>query len=244
MKHMFFSREIRDINIPPRLKSKLEHFACKNVVSHVTFASPNMSRRSRTYGTRPRPAITACHALKPYTLMKRGMPCNHHRINTSPADKNHGKFLVFKSSNMIRAGKFTHAMAMRNTVRFCAWVRRSTGTPYQWHTAMSAPNMVISGKLTCNLPDHVKSHWRATHTSKFPGIAISTDGPCTPELYRSGAFIIPGVTCVKSLENALVAMDEAIHGDQPALRKKPQGPKPTGQPSHDGAPPPFAKPGP
>jgi hypothetical protein len=210
MRHMFFSRETRNLRMPKGLRSRLQHFACKNVVSHVTFAAHTRMARSRIYGTRQRPEIARCVGLAPFTLMKDGIACNHHRVNTVPGNKNYGKFLVFQSSNMIRAGKFTHAMAMSNTVTFCKWVRKTTKTPYQWHTAMSAPNMVVSGKLSGMCPETVKKHWRATHTSKFPGIAISTDGPCTPEIYNSGAFIIPGVTCVRSLETALAAINEAI----------------------------------
>ena len=210
---MFFAREARQLRLPKTLRSNVQHFACKNVVSHVTFASHTRMVRSRIYGMRHRPEIQRCVGMAPFTLMKDGIACNHHRVNTVPGDKNYGKYLVFQSSNMIRAGKFTHAMAMSNTVKFCKWVRETTKTPYQWHTAMSAPNMVISGKLHSMDAEKVKKHWRATHTSKFPGIAISTDGPCTPELYSSGAFIIPGVTCVSSLETALAAIDDAVDVD-------------------------------
>jgi hypothetical protein len=142
--------------------------------------------------------------------MKKGTPSNHARINTIPANKNTGKYLAFASSNMIRAGKHTHAEAMTNTVAFCKWARTSDSTPYQWHTAMSAPNMVVSGKLTLPLPQNIKQHWRCTHTSKFPGIAIKTDGACTPELYATGSFIIPGITDVQSLKAALHAIDDVI----------------------------------
>lgn len=226
---MYFSREARGLRVPKRLLLNMDHFACKNVVSHVTFASHTKMARSRIYGKRQRAEIPQCAGLSPFTLMKDGASCNHHRVNTIPGDKNYGKYLVFKSSNMIRAGKYTHAMAMSNTVKFCKWVRETTKTPYQWHTAMSAPNMVISGKLRKVSAEKVKKHWRSTHTSKFPGIAISTDGPCTPELYGSGAFIIPGVTCVGSLETALTAVDDSVGlgGEGPSLPR-----------CRDGAPPP------
>ena len=209
---MFFARECRNVAMPAKLRANLDHFACKNVVSHVTAAVPRHSMRPTIYGRKPRLDIKRTRGMAAHALMKHGVQCNHHRVNTSPVSACHGKFLVFKSSNMIRAGKFTHAMAMSKTVLFCRWIRKIAQTRFQWHTAMSAPNMVVSGKLKTALPDHVKHHWRATHTSKFPGIAIATDGPCTPELYKSGAFIIPGITCVASLEKALEAMDEAING--------------------------------
>ena len=240
MRHMFFSRETRNLRMPKALRSRLLHFACKNVVSHVTFAAHTRMARSRIYGTRQRPEIPRCVGLAPFTLMKAGIACNHHRVNTVPGNKNYGKYLVFQSSNMIRAGKFTHAMAMSNTVTFCKWVRKTTKTPYQWHTAMSAPNMVISGKLSGVSPERVKRHWRATHTSKFPGIAISTGGPCTPEIYNSGAFIIPGVTDVESLETALAAIDEAV-GDGVNVVEESGASAPSPPPCQDAAQPPCEK---
>ena len=113
MRHMFFSREINHgLIIPPRLKTILTNFSCQNVVSHVTFAAANTTAHSKIYGIRRRPKIPCSLSLAPYTLFKKGIACKHHRINTIPVSKNHGKYLVFHSSQMIRAGKHTHAMAM------------------------------------------------------------------------------------------------------------------------------------
>ena len=100
---------------------------------------------------------------------------------------------------------------LQNTLLFSRWVRRASGQGYQWHAAMSAPNMVISGRLDTPLPPRVREHWSATHTNKFPGVAITTDGSCTPEMYDSGAFIIPGVASVPSLQKALESIDRALH---------------------------------
>jgi len=217
MRNMFFSRDCRAmlIAMPQRLKKKIKTFSAKNVVSHSTYVSSRFAaNRSTIYGKKLPTKFSYSNALLAHGLMKNGVSCMHFRVNTTPIHKNRGKFLVFKSSNMIRAGKHTHADAMHNIVHFNRWIHTASDKPYNWHTAMSAPNMVISGSLTDTLPEHVKHHWRATHTSKFPGIAIRTDGTCTPELYASGMFIIPGVTSVESLRHALIAIDEVIHANQ------------------------------
>ena len=213
MKDLFFSRECRNrLVIPPRLKKRLLFMARKNVVSHVTCSFDEVMPKSHLYGRRPRVEIGANEQLAAHAIVKFGTRSRHFRINTHPSSKNYGKFLVFSSSNMIRAGKYTHAMAMRNTLVFSKWVRRMTHKRFEWFTAMSAPNMVISAKLDGPLPmEKVKAHWSATHTNKFPGIAISTSETCTPEMYKSGAFIIPGVTSVDSLNVALAAVDRVLH---------------------------------
>ena len=213
---LHFSRMCKQkLVVPPRLRGRLEFLCRKNVVSHVTCNAARLLVRDRVYGRRSRPEIVASRELGCHSIAKFGSSSRHYRINTRPSSRNYGKFLVFASSNMIRAGKYTHAGAMRNTLIFTEWVRRAAGQRLQWHAAMSAPNMVISGKLKGALPEHVKDHWSATHTSKFPGIAISTPGSCTPEMYASGAFIIPGVATVESLTLALEAMDRALHDDAP-----------------------------
>jgi len=227
---MFFSRECKALanHVPARLLKRMKRFACENVVGHVTFASPMLVNRRTLYGV-CRPSKTAhSKRLAPHVIVKNGNPCMHHRVNTTPKKLNRGKFLVFSSANMIRAGKHTHADAMKNMFDFAVWAMNTEQTP-SWHAAMSAPNMVVSGKFHGPLPAHAVDHWRCTHTSKFPGIAVSTDGACTPELYKSGAFIIPGVTTLTSLVSALVAIDEVLHDLPLSHRGEQDGPG--GQPT-------------
>lgn len=218
---IFFSRDTACLKVPDRLLAQLQHVSRKNVVSHCTYSSPKLFRRDALYGVRTRPEILPSEKLGSHSISKFGSASCHYRINTHPSQNNYGKFLVFKSSNIIRAGKHTHAMAMRNTILFSRWARAACGQRNVWHTAMSAPNMVVSGALKGALPEHVKDHWSTTHSSKFPGIAISTSGSCTPEVYKSGAFIIPGISTVQSLQIALNAMDCAIHDEAPRIKHPP-----------------------
>jgi len=203
MKHMV---------VPDRLRRKLLVLNLTNVVSHGTSVTARPHRRATVYGTTNTTHVKHSPVLTAHSISKFGSSSRHCRINTVPRHKNYGKFLVFYSSNMIRAGKHSPADAMSNALMFSRWVRRATLQRYVWHTAMSAPNMVLSGRLTEPLPESVKDHWSASHSDKFPGISITTTGTCTPELYMSGSFIIPGVTTIDSLNIALKAIDVALHG--------------------------------
>lgn len=219
---MFFSREcsVLRTQLPERLKNRITHAACQNVVSHLTFHSPQLLARQKLYGFKSKRPISSHKKLTPHVIVKNGMPCMHKRVNTSPKEKNYGKYLVFKSWNMIRAGKHTHADAMKNMFVFGNWACNRDDNATNWHAAMSAPNMVVSGTINTPFPDHIKDHWRCTHTSKFPGVAVQTSGGCTPELYKSGAFIIPGVTSVESLITAFEAIDDVLHNQRPPLNGK------------------------
>ena len=204
---------VHGMQVPPRLRDKIESLKCTNVVSHATCVPARRSQHARIYGSTPTVHMQNSNVKTALSISKFGSSSKHSRINTVPAHKNYGKILVFHSSNTIRAGKHTPADALANTFRFSRWVRKAAGQKHVWHTAMSAPNMVISGKLTCTLPPSVKEHWSSSYSAKFPGISITTKGPCTPEMYMSGSFIIPGVTTVASLNIALAAIDSAMHGD-------------------------------
>lgn len=214
MDSLFFSRMVRGIEVPAGLD--VEFATTANVVSHGTISSPGSTRcmqRDVIFGRRTRAARTGggrCRHLAMHMVMKKGRPSLHCRFNAFDGGNNAiGKFLVFGQvghlpNNMIRAGKWTHAMALRNTFIFTRWVHGRES--YVWLTATSAPNMVMSGKLCGKLPSCVRQHWRATHTTKFPGVAIETTGSCTPEMYDSGAFIIPGVKTRESLQHAFEAI--------------------------------------
>lgn len=223
---MFFSRECSALQtrLPARIKHRITHAACQNVVSHLTFHSPRLLTRQKIYGFKQQRPASNNQKMAPHVIVKNGIPCMHKRVNTSPSEKNYGKYLVFKSWNMIRAGKHTHADAMKNMFIFGNWACNSDSHTNNWHAAMSAPNMVVSGTIDTPFPEHIKTHWRCTHTTKFPGVAVQTDGGCTPELYKSGAFIIPGVTSIDSLVKAFEAIDDVLHSKQTPLARQQNGP--------------------
>lgn len=188
---------------------------------------------ARSFGKRPYPGIDHCarqnvvlHAkmqLNPYTtslrerLVQRRMPprypdhyssaspdsqFRHCRYNLGP----YGKVLAFRSAaNLIRAGKFTHADALLSCLLFLRWSKNPT-----WPARVSAPNMVVSGKLTKKPSDALRSHPLATHTPKFPGVAVKLPSGTTTEVYDSGAFIIPGITSAAQLHVALSELADIV----------------------------------
>ena len=112
-----------------------------------------------------------------------------------------GKILQFqRKQNLIRAGKNSHADAVKSTLLFLSWT-----APSRWPSRMSSPNMVASGKFVRPLPESVRNLPCATWSAKFPGIALKTSvKQCTPEVYlRQGTYIVPGVTTPETLSQCL-----------------------------------------
>lgn len=140
-----------------------------------------------------------------------GSPFSHYRFQT----KRHGKLLAFRTCNVIRAGKYTHGDACTAAVAFQRWMHHTTDrAAHPWITAVSTPNTVLTGQLRRPVSNTLRTHWSATHTPKFPGIAITVPGVpgVTPEVFtKAGKFIVPGVRTTADLHTALahVAMLQA-----------------------------------
>ena len=118
----------------------------------------------------------------------------------------YGKVLAFRSAeNLIRAGKHTHADAVLSCLLFLRWCK-SRG----WPALISAPNMVVSGKLTAPPGPSLKAHPSATHSAKFPGVALRLPSGTTTEVYASGAFIMPGIVGASQLSAALRELTAAL----------------------------------
>lgn len=126
----------------------------------------------------------------------------HFRFNLG----GHGKVLAFRSAqNLIRAGKHTHADAVLSCLLFLRWCK-SDG----WPALISAPNMVVSGTLSAPPSETLKAHPRATHSAKFPGVALRLPSGTTAEVYASGAFIMPGIVSAAQLAAALKDLAAAL----------------------------------
>lgn len=128
----------------------------------------------------------------------------------------HGKTLLFKDGNGIRAGKYTVAHAYINANRLCDFT--NTG---KYYTAMSIPNSVVCGQFRRPLSDRVKDTYKTVDNQKFPGVAVTlkkTKMSCTPELYtgrnkqdsmqRPSQFIAPGFKTVSELVDCASELDE------------------------------------
>lgn len=189
-----------------------------NVVLHGTFAEvPRSVHTATLLGCRPdasrlpkRRKLTMLAANEPLS------PFSHLRLHT----KRHGKLLIFSTGNVIRAGRYTHADAAWAVLALSRWAMRGDGYhALLWPTAMSAPNAVCSGQFSAPMPAAIYDHWRATHTSKFPGIAITfADAPgITAELFmKAYKFIVPGVRSADALALAIAGFAE-LHDEVSAL---------------------------
>ena len=186
---LFFSTEFKR-NI---YKGKLiDHLTRQNVVLHarMTICPFKGSMRERLSGWQaPKSYPTQFSSANPDSQFR------HCRYNLGE----YGKVLAFRSAaNLIRAGKHTHADALLSCLLFLKWSKCG-----RWPSRINAPNMVVSGALREHNINKFKSHAKATHSSKFPGVAIRLQCDTTTEVYSSGSFIIPGITSGIQLNRAL-----------------------------------------
>ena len=193
------------------LTKNLSRLEPANVVSHSNYSCKMLHLRGRVYGRRPRPELSGASGnVSSMCIGKHGSRGRHFRVNACSDASHRGKYLAFQSSNTIRAGKRSHADAYLCTLRFNHWLRRSLQIHHEWHTALSSPNMVMTGTLRCPVPPSFRSHWRSNWSDKFPGVAVETNSSTTPEVYpRSGKFIVPGVCSVPTLEVAIKSIVDA-----------------------------------
>lgn len=142
-------------------------------------------------------------------------PFEHLRFNTTDS----GKILVFHGKrNIIRAGKHTHADAFLSVLRFLQWSQCNEGN---WFTGIATPNSVINGWFKTPLKSTLRTCPYVSYSDKFPGISVNVskayaamfgqvlqNNCCTPEIYRSGKFIIPGVKTPQDLVVACMVLNK------------------------------------
>lgn len=146
-------------------------------------------------------------------------PFSHKRYTL----KRHGKLLIFRTGNMIRAGKHTHGDAVTALYSFTRWASQGTSAARSWPTTVSVPNTVCNAAYTVRINPAVQDHFRATHTSKFPGIALTWEAleGVTVELFlKRNNWIAPGIASPEMLATAAKLMDELhteVERDQSAV---------------------------
>ncbi|WP_341246944.1 hypothetical protein [Nereida ignava] len=174
--------------------------ARQNVVLHVCFEDNPYKTLFRQKLLQPttNAALAGCSNSDPDS------PFRHHKYDLG----DDGKVLQFqRKRNLIRAGKSTHADAVRSTLLFLRWA-----SPGQWPARMTSPNMVASGRFAHPLPEATKALPCATWSAKFPGVALKPpNSKCTPEVYlKQGTYIIPGVTSPESLSVCLQQVSDML----------------------------------
>jgi hypothetical protein len=218
--------------LKPWLEEHISELQRVNVVLHGSASGGVVRRRHRhnaLYGVCESPQFQTVQEVMPHSLAHCTGTASHYRIaagHTAAGARRKrkfqpGKFLVFSTGNLIRAGKSNHAHAVLAMYQFTiAFGRVSKLGPARWPTSLSGPNAVVSGRFRNKISEDIKNDSLTTYTEKFPGIAVRTQLHATPELYlKRSAFIISGVTSVaqlKSIFKVLVGLYEKYKLPEPA----------------------------
>lgn len=135
----------------------------------------------------------------------------HYRIAVS-GRRAAGKYLIFGTGNIIRAGKHTHADAVGSTATLVKALRKDgTLNPAVYPAAWACPNTVVTGKFIKPIDqDVLETDWRVNSSKRFPGRSVSIKGSkIVPEIYASdGRFIMPGVASPEQLLKASEVVDD------------------------------------
>lgn len=135
-------------------------------------------------------------------------PFSHRKFCTT----NHGRLLVFRTGNVIRAGKHTHGDAITSVLSFVMWANRQSGTVV-WPATLSCPNTVCSCEYAEAMPEAVRQHWKASWSTRFPGISFTfpkAEGVTTELFLNKSNFIAPGVRSPEMLVDVAEGM-AALH---------------------------------
>lgn len=199
--NLLFAEKMRQLNDSPHITKMLGSLSMTNVVM-LTSLNADANNRARC-------GMWRRGVYPPFTKTNTGVAKwnheiartrrAHYRIGTvgNRTRLSDGKFLIFSTNNIIRAGKYTHCDAVNATLRMLRFLKRANCVlPVCYPSVISSPNSVVTGK--CVRPINaakLKAHWQAHSTPRFPGIAINLNEPgVVPEVYPSdGRFILPGV---------------------------------------------------
>lgn len=214
---LFFSRDYHNIINLEKQKGHaidaIESQVMTNVVLLATLprAIPAQRKFATTYrGAHPNHIPTA-EILAPYSQECPRSKAAHYRVSVK-TKHTEGKFLVFGTQNVIRAGKHTHAHAVKSTCSFLKALRRNNilhKTTYV--SVFSCPNTVVTGKLKTPIPPTtLDNDWRVSSSKRFPGRAVSIPNcRVVPEIYTSdGRFIMPGVATPQQLRQATTVVND------------------------------------
>ena len=208
---LFFTRDYqRLLKKNPELPH-IESQVITNVVLLVTLArSAAANRRHGAWyrGSGPR-FIQTSDVLAPFSQEPARSRAAHYRVSVADGG---GKFLIFGTQNVIRAGKHTHADAVASTSRFLRALRRCNVLHRPAYVSVfSCPNTVVTGRFAHAVdPAKLDADWRVSSSQRFPGKAVSIP-QCrvVPEIYTSDhRFIMPGVTNPKQLLQATLVIDD------------------------------------
>lgn len=209
-----FGRKLRALCLTRKTKwakiiKGVSYLTRSNVVLHASIGAKNglSYRRARIIGAATVHTVPAHPVFEQLSQQGASSPFTHFRFHT----KRHGKLLVFKTGNIIRAGKSTHADAYNALIIFMRWVRTLVpGLAAMWPCAVSLPNSVWTGQFLAPISAGLKQHPRATYSDRFPGISyrLKTNTTVTPEIFlKASKWILPGT---KTACDVFDALDELV----------------------------------
>lgn len=210
---LLFERDYAELLKTRKPFHEIESQLMTNVVLLATLArSGRASQRfSRLYRGSVPPSIKTSEVLAPYSFEQAQGKSAHYRVSVE-SRRGRGKYLVFGTLNVIRAGKHTHAHAVHRTSEFLKCLRK-TGVlhPLVHPSVWSCPNTVVTGRVRRRIdPKALLADWRVNSTKRFPGKSINIEGSrVVPEVYPSdGRFIMPGVANAGELLKASTVVDD------------------------------------
>ena len=186
---------------------QIESQMMTNVVLLATLprGSHACSRHSAVYRGSSPAHIPTSAVLSAFSHEPPRTSATHYRIAVSQGAAE-GKYLVFGTGNIIRAGKHTHADAVAKTACLISALKKNKVLHRGVYPAvMSCPNTVITGKFKHPvIQQKLEADWRVNSSKRFPGRSVSIkDSKIVPEIYASdGRFIMPGVASPDQLLKA------------------------------------------
>lgn len=139
------------------------------------------------------------------TTLKRGPPYTHYRIQTPL-----GPLLLFRTGSIIRAGGQPLSTSAHLVIATARWLTRDAQGQRIWPSAIACPNLVLFGKLPAPPPQSLGDHPLAHKSGRFPGTAIRLPTGATPEVFKSGKFILPGANSVTGITDTLNALARVL----------------------------------
>lgn len=221
---LLFEREYAALLRNNRPFEEIESQLMTNVVLLATLARSGHAcrRHAAVYRGSVPPTIKTSTILAPYSFEQARSEAAHYRVSVK-SRRGRGKYLVFGTLNVIRAGKFTHAHAVHRTSEFLLMLRKSGVLhPLVSPSVWSCPNTVVTGRLRNRIvPEKLNADWRVNSTKRFPGKSVNIEGSrVVPEIYPSdGRFIMPGVANAAQLFRASVVVDDVARGCAPVGAK-------------------------
>jgi len=215
---LFFSRDYHKLAAKaaekePEVMNLIESQVMTNVVLLASLPRNNAAARrlAAVYrGSCPK-QIQTSEILSPYSQEQARSKTAHYRVSVAKGNCA-GKFLVFGTQNVIRAGKHTHAHAVRSTCNFLKALRQSNILHRAAYVSvLSCPNTVVTGRLKEPIiPNRLDEDWRVSSSKRFPGKAVTIpECRVVPEIYTSDRrFIMPGVSCPEQLFKATKVIND------------------------------------